>query len=96
MSKYSKRAKRGNRVKQGQVIGYVGKSGLATGPHLHYEFRVSGKHRDPLRVKLPKSLVAAEIGDRRVSQDDGAAAGPAGGDSGRDHGRQRRGHRETR
>jgi len=56
MSKYSKRAKKGNRVKQGQVIGYVGKSGLATGPHLHYEFRVHGKHRDPLRVKLPKSL----------------------------------------
>ena len=56
MSKYSKRAKKGARVKQGQVIGYVGKSGLATGPHLHYEFRVHGKHRDPLRVKLPKSL----------------------------------------
>ena len=53
MSKYSKRAKKGARVKQGQVIGYVGKSGLATGPHLHYEFRVHGKHRDPLRVKLP-------------------------------------------
>ncbi len=56
LSKYSKRAKRGTRVKQGQVIGYVGKSGLATGPHLHYEFRVHGRHRDPLRVKLPKSL----------------------------------------
>ena len=56
LSKYSKRAKKGARVKQGQVIGYVGKSGLATGPHLHYEFRVHGKHRDPLRVKLPKSL----------------------------------------
>ena len=56
MSKYSKRAKRGGRIKQGQVIGYVGKSGLATGPHLHYEFRVHGRHRDPLRVKLPKSL----------------------------------------
>ena len=56
LSKYSKRAKSGSRVKQGQVIGYVGKSGLASGPHLHYEFRVRGKHRDPLRVKLPKSL----------------------------------------
>jgi murein DD-endopeptidase MepM/ murein hydrolase activator NlpD len=56
MSQYSKRARQGQRVKQGQVIGYVGKTGLATGPHLHYEFRVNGKHRDPLRVKLPKSL----------------------------------------
>jgi murein DD-endopeptidase MepM/ murein hydrolase activator NlpD len=56
LSKYSKRAKSGSRVKQGQVIGYVGKSGLATGPHLHYEFRVHGRHHDPLRVKLPKSL----------------------------------------
>jgi murein DD-endopeptidase MepM/ murein hydrolase activator NlpD len=56
MSKYSRRAKVGNRVKQGQVIGYVGRTGLASGPHLHYEFRVNGVHKDPLRVKLPKSL----------------------------------------
>jgi murein DD-endopeptidase MepM/ murein hydrolase activator NlpD len=56
MSKYSKRVKNGTRVKQGQVIGYVGKTGLASGPHLHYEFRVNGVHKDPLRVKLPKSL----------------------------------------
>ncbi|MDF1528480.1 MAG: peptidase M23, partial [Sedimenticola sp.] len=34
-------------------IGYVGKSGLATGPHLHYEFRVNGVHRNPLTIKLP-------------------------------------------
>lgn len=56
MSKYSRRVTNGSRVKQGQVIGYVGRSGLATGPHLHYEFRVQGVHKDPLRVKLPKSL----------------------------------------
>ncbi|MGD8955890.1 MAG: peptidoglycan DD-metalloendopeptidase family protein [Chromatiaceae bacterium] len=56
LSKYSKRAKVGARVKQGQVIGYVGKSGLASGPHLHYEFRVHGVHKDPLRVQLPKAL----------------------------------------
>jgi len=56
LSGFSKRAQTGNRVKQGQVIGYVGKTGLASGPHLHYEFRVQGQHRDPLRVKLPKSL----------------------------------------
>ncbi len=43
----------GKRVKQGQVVAYVGSSGLASGPHLHYEFRVNGSHRDPLRVRLP-------------------------------------------
>jgi murein DD-endopeptidase MepM/ murein hydrolase activator NlpD len=44
----------GARVRQGNIIGYVGRSGLATGPHLHYEFRINGVHRDPLTVTLPK------------------------------------------
>lgn len=55
MSRYRKGLKVGKRVKQGQTIGYIGKSGLATGPHLHYEFRVNGVHRNPLTVKLPKA-----------------------------------------
>ncbi len=54
LHKYARGVRAGKRVKQGQVIGYVGKSGLATGPHLHYEFRVNGVHRNPLTVKLPK------------------------------------------
>jgi len=43
----------GSRVKQGDVIGYVGKTGLATGPHLHYEYRVGGAHKNPRTVPLP-------------------------------------------
>lgn len=55
LSRFKKGLKTGSRVKQGQVIGYVGKSGLVTGPHLHYEFRINGKHSNPLTVKLPNS-----------------------------------------
>jgi murein DD-endopeptidase MepM/ murein hydrolase activator NlpD len=45
----------GQHVSQGQTIGYVGMTGMATGPHLHYEFRIDGTHRDPLSVTLPKA-----------------------------------------
>jgi len=53
MSKYNSKFKKGSRVKQGQIIGYIGSSGLVTGPHLHYEFRVNGVHKNPLKVKFP-------------------------------------------
>lgn len=45
----------GSRIRQGQVIGYVGKSGLATAPHLHYEFRINGIHKNPVTVPLPRA-----------------------------------------
>lgn len=63
LSKFAANQKVNSRVKQKQVIGYVGKTGWATGPHLHYEFRVHGVHKDPVRVKLPdaKSLPKREI-----------------------------------
>jgi murein DD-endopeptidase MepM/ murein hydrolase activator NlpD len=45
--------KRGVRVAQGDVVGYVGATGWATGPHLHYEFRVNNQHRNPLTIAMP-------------------------------------------
>lgn len=53
MSKFAKNVKVGTTVKQGQIIGYSGSTGLSTGPHLHYEIIKDGKHVNPMTVKLP-------------------------------------------
>ncbi|ETX09531.1 peptidase M23 [Marinomonas ushuaiensis DSM 15871] len=50
---FARSTKRGARVQQGKVIAYVGQTGWATGPHLHYEFRINGTHKNPVTVKLP-------------------------------------------
>ena len=53
LESYNKKLGEGSKVNQGTVIGYVGDSGLATAPHLHYEFKVGDKRTDPLKVRLP-------------------------------------------
>ncbi len=76
-----KTVKRGDRVRQGQTIGHVGATGLATGPHLHYEFLVNGVHRNPRTVDLPPAdpLPAEQmaefgrIGDRLLARLDALA-----------------------
>lgn len=56
LSRFASGLRRGQHVGQGDVIGFVGMTGLATGPHLHYEFMVNSQHRDPLRVALPNAV----------------------------------------
>ena len=52
---FAKGIRKGAKVEQGQTIGYVGSTGLVTGPHLHYEFHINGKHTDPVKVEPPNA-----------------------------------------
>lgn len=60
MTGYAAKARVGSRVKQGQTIGYVGMTGLATANHLHYEYRINGVHRNPRTVDLPDAEPIAD------------------------------------
>ena len=71
MQRFNRAARNGMRVRQGSTIGYVGQSGLATGPHLHYEYRKNGVHKNPRTVKLPD---AAPIDPALKAQFDEVAA----------------------
>ena len=68
MQGFAKGVKTGGSVKQGQVIGYIGTTGLSTGPHLHYEFQVNGVHVDPLGQKLPMADPIAKSEKQRFMQ----------------------------
>jgi murein DD-endopeptidase MepM/ murein hydrolase activator NlpD len=56
LSRFAKGLRQGQHVTQGQVIAFVGMTGLATGPHLHYEYRVDGVFKNPQTIKLPEAL----------------------------------------
>ncbi len=71
MSRFKAGLHKSSRVKQGQVIGYVGESGMATGPHVHYEFRIMGTPKNPMTVKLPegKPLNKKDMGPFQKQED---------------------------
>jgi murein DD-endopeptidase MepM/ murein hydrolase activator NlpD len=75
MSAFAKGITPGSKVRQGQVIGFLGSTGLSTGPHLHYEVIVNGHFVDPLRIKLPRGReldgkVLADFNRERQHDDD--------------------------
>ena len=63
MSKFGRGIKKGSRVKQGQIIGYVGSTGMSTGPHLHYEVIENGKKINSQKMRLPSGKILK--GDER-------------------------------
>jgi murein DD-endopeptidase MepM/ murein hydrolase activator NlpD len=60
MSRFGKSARAGRSVKQGDIIGYVGTTGASTGPHLHYEYRVKGVHKNPATIPLPRTEIPSQ------------------------------------
>jgi murein DD-endopeptidase MepM/ murein hydrolase activator NlpD len=73
MSGYAKGLKAGDHVKQNQIIGFIGSTGLSTGPHLHFEVLVNGRFVDPLKIRVPRGrelngseLVAFEQERQRI------------------------------
>jgi len=65
LSRFARGLRQGERVRQGEIIGFVGMTGLANGPHLHYEYLLRGVHKDPQKVALPndRPISASRMGD---------------------------------
>ncbi len=68
LSRFAAPIRRGAPIRQGDVIGYVGSTGLASGPHLHYEFRINGIHRNPLTVEQPPAEPIPETDREQFEQ----------------------------
>jgi murein DD-endopeptidase MepM/ murein hydrolase activator NlpD len=74
MSRFGKSARNGRTVRQGELIGYVGSTGASTGPHLHYEYRVKGVHKNPASIPLPNTEIPARHREEFRSQAEVALA----------------------
>lgn len=68
LSRFASGLRKGQLISQGDVIGYVGMTGLASGPHLHYEFRVNGQYRDPLKAVLPDTVMISTANQAAFKQ----------------------------
>lgn len=70
MNKFASGQSKGSKVNQGEVIGYMGKTGLVTGIHLHYEFRINGQHKDSLNLDLPNGKPIDDIESFKLYKDE--------------------------
>jgi murein DD-endopeptidase MepM/ murein hydrolase activator NlpD len=74
MSRFGKSSRVGRTVQQGDIIGYVGMTGAATGPHLHYEYRIKGAHKNPATIPLPRTEIPSGYLAEFRSQSESALA----------------------
>ena len=68
LSRISKNVRRGDRVQQGEIIGYVGSTGRSTGPHLHYEILTNGRQVNPLTIALPSGEGLEDLELERLAE----------------------------